>query len=90
MRFYPFVSTDKERDEEKGRSGRPFASERADEARSGIPFFSDLSYTYCSARCLDHELMTMWHSVDPMADKYPSISPRDLYKTGVGSVVKLY
>ena len=27
------------------------------------------------ARYMDHELMTMWLSVDPMADKYPSISP---------------
>ena len=24
---------------------------------------------------MDHELMTMWLNVDPMADKYPSISP---------------
>lgn len=24
---------------------------------------------------MDHELMTMWLSIDPMADKYPSISP---------------
>ncbi len=24
---------------------------------------------------MDHELMTMWLSVDPMADKYPNISP---------------
>ena len=24
---------------------------------------------------MDHELMTMWLSVDPMADKYPSLSP---------------
>jgi len=24
---------------------------------------------------MDHELMTMWLSVDPMADKYPGISP---------------
>jgi hypothetical protein len=24
---------------------------------------------------MDHELMTMWLSVDPMSDKYPSISP---------------
>ena len=24
---------------------------------------------------MDHDLMTMWLSVDPMADKYPSISP---------------
>jgi len=27
------------------------------------------------ARYMDHELMTMWLSVDPMADKYPGISP---------------
>ena len=26
-------------------------------------------------RYMDHELMTMWLSVDPMADKYPGISP---------------
>ena len=30
---------------------------------------------YFGARYIDHELMTMWLSVDPMADKYPSISP---------------
>ena len=50
MRFYSFVSTGKERDEETG-------------------------YGYFGARYMDHELMTMWLSVDPMADKYPSISP---------------
>lgn len=50
MRFYPFVSTGKERDEETG-------------------------YGYFGARYMDHELMTMWLSVDPMSDKYPSISP---------------
>lgn len=50
MRFYPFVSTGKERDEETG-------------------------YGYFGARYMDHELMTMWLSVDPLADKYPSISP---------------
>ena len=50
MRFYPFVSTGKERDEETG-------------------------YGYFGARYMDHELMTMWLSVDPMADKYPSVSP---------------
>lgn len=32
-------------------------------------------YGYFGARYMDHELMTMWLSVDPMADKYPSISP---------------
>ena len=30
---------------------------------------------YFGARYMDHELMTIWLSVDPMADKYPSISP---------------
>ena len=69
------IKYNEQRDEGKGRSGRPFASERADEARSGIPFFSDFSYTYFGARYMDHELMTMWLSVDPMSDKYPSMSP---------------
>lgn len=32
-------------------------------------------YHYFGARYMDHELMTMWLSVDPMSDKYPSISP---------------
>ena len=50
LRFYPFVSTGKERDEETG-------------------------YGYFGARYMDHELMTMWLSVDPLADKYPSLSP---------------
>ena len=50
MRFYPFVFTGKERDEETG-------------------------YGYFGARYMDHELMTMWLSVDPLADKYPNISP---------------
>ena len=27
------------------------------------------------ARYMDHELMTMWLSVDPIADKYSGISP---------------
>lgn len=49
-RFYPFVFTGKEKDEETG-------------------------YGYFGARYMDHELMTMWLSVDPMADKYPNISP---------------
>ena len=70
-----FTFTGKERDEEKERSRGPFASERADEPRSGIPYCSVYSYTYFGARYMDYELMTMWLSVDPMADKYPSISP---------------
>ena len=96
----------------KERFGKPFASERADEARSGIlnntnntvqhlqylpygePYINqhpygyserftftgkerdeETGYGYFGARHMDHELTTMWLSVDPMADKYPSISP---------------
>ena len=35
----------------------------------------ETGYSYFGARYLDHELMTAWLSVDPMSDKYPSISP---------------
>ena len=35
----------------------------------------ETGYGYFGARYMDHELMTMWLSVDPMADKYTSVSP---------------
>ena len=35
----------------------------------------ETGYGYFGARYMDHEFMTMWLSVDPMADKYPNISP---------------
>ena len=35
----------------------------------------ETGYGYFGARYMDHELMTMWLSVDPLADKYPSLSP---------------
>ena len=35
----------------------------------------ETGYGYFGARYMDYELMTMWLSVDPMADKYPNISP---------------
>ena len=35
----------------------------------------ETGYGYFGTRYMDHELMTMWLSVDPLADKYPSISP---------------
>ena len=35
----------------------------------------ETGYGFFGARYMDHELMTMWLSVDPMADKYPSLSP---------------
>ncbi|MBP5536537.1 MAG: RHS repeat-associated core domain-containing protein [Bacteroidales bacterium] len=50
VRFYPSVSSGKEKDAETG-------------------------YGHFGARYMDHELMTMWLSVDPMADKYPAINP---------------
>ena len=69
------INDSEQRDEEKEGSRGPFASERGDEPRSGMPIGSTYLYTYFGARYMDHELMTMWLSVDPMADKYPSISP---------------
>ena len=36
---------------------------------------SETGFGYFGARYMDYELMTMWLSVDPMADKYLSISP---------------
>ena len=44
----------------------PFTGKERDE---------ETGYGYFGARYMDHELMTMWLSVDPMADKYPAISP---------------
>ncbi len=35
----------------------------------------ETGYGYFGARYMDHELMTMWLSVDPMADKYLGVSP---------------
>ena len=69
------INDSEQRDEEKEGSRGPFASERGDEPRSGMPNGSTYLYTYFGARYMDHELMTMWLSVDPMADKYPGISP---------------
>ena len=36
---------------------------------------SETGFSYFGARCYDSDLMTGWLSVDPMADKYPSLSP---------------
>lgn len=35
----------------------------------------ETGFGYFGARYMDHELMTMWLSVDPMTDKYPTLSP---------------
>ena len=56
-------------------------SNRTKTMRSGGSLFTgkerdeETGYGYFGARYMDHELMTMWLSVDPMADKYPNISP---------------
>ena len=44
----------------------PFTGKERDE---------ETGYGYFGARYMDYELTTMWLSVDPMADKYPGISP---------------
>ena len=36
---------------------------------------SETGFSYFGARYYDSDLMTEWLSVDPMADKYPSLSP---------------
>ena len=42
---------------------------------TGKELDEETGYGYFGARYMDHELLTMWLSVDPMADKYPGISP---------------
>ena len=63
MPICPSSFTCKEKDEETGYGYLP---RQARQAHHG-------------ARYMDHELMTMWLSVDPMADKYPSISSYAYY-----------
>lgn len=46
----------------------------------------ETGYHYFGARYNDSELLTGWLSVDPMADKYPSMSP---YKYCAWNPVKL-
>ncbi len=62
--------------------GEPFVNQRAVGSTyserfrfTGKERDAETSYGYFGARYMDHELMTMWLSVDPLADKYPSISP---------------
>ena len=42
---------------------------------TGKELDAETGYSYFGARYLDHTLITAWLSMDPMADKYPSISP---------------
>ena len=67
MWFYPFVFTGN--DPRKGWR-IPLNEIKYNEQRD-----EETGYGYFGARYMDHELMTGWLSVDPMADKYPSISP---------------
>ena len=66
-RFYPFVFTgNAPRKGNRAPLNQINCSEERDE---------ETGYGYFGARYMDHEPMTMWLSVDPMADKCPSISP---------------
>lgn len=55
-------------------------------ASTGKERDEETGYGYFGARYLDHELMTMWLSVDPMSDKYPNMSP---YNYCAGNPIKL-
>jgi len=60
--------------------GEPYINQRTSGYNERFTFTgkerdSETGYGYFGARYMDHELMTMWLSVDPLADKYPSISP---------------
>ena len=73
--FAGFVSTDEEK-----ASGFLDSKVQRDSLFSGFVFTGkerdeETGYGYFGARYMDHELTTMWLSVDPMADKYPNISP---------------
>ena len=60
--------------------GEPFVDQRMSGYNERFTFTGkerdeETGFGYFGARYMDHELMTMWLSVDPMADKYPNISP---------------
>ena len=60
--------------------GEPYVDKRTSGYSERFRFMGkerdeETGYGYFGARYMDHELMTMWLSVDPMMDKYPSISP---------------
>ena len=60
--------------------GEPYVDQRTSGYNERFTFTGkerdeETGYGYFGARYMDHELMTGWLSVDPMADKYPSISP---------------
>jgi RHS repeat-associated protein len=60
--------------------GEPFVNERTSSYEERFTFTgkerdSETGFSYFGARYYDSDLMTAWLSVDPMADKYPNISP---------------
>ncbi len=60
--------------------GEPYINQRTTGYNERFTFTGkerdeETGYGYFGARYMDHELMTMWLSVDPLSDKYPSISP---------------
>ena len=60
--------------------GEPFVDQRMSGYNERFTFTGkerdeETGYGYFGARYMDYELTTMWLSVDPMADKYPFISP---------------
>lgn len=73
MRFYPFVSPPERMRAACDRSG---ANGKERDKETGYGYLPrQARQAHHGARYMDHELMTMWLSVDPMSDKYPSISP---------------
>ena len=71
--------------------GEPYINQRLSGYNERFTFTGkerdeETGFGYFGARYMDHELMTMWLSVDPMSDKYPSISP---YAYCVWNPVKL-
>ena len=60
--------------------GEPYINQRISGYNERFTFTGkerdeETGYSYFGARYMDHELMTMWLSVDPLSDKYPSILP---------------
>ena len=60
--------------------GEPFVNERTSSYNERFTFTgkerdSETGFSYFGARYYDSDILTGWLSVDPMADKYPGLSP---------------
>ena len=60
--------------------GEPLVNERTSSYEERFTFTgkerdSETGFSYFGARYYDSDILTAWLSVDPMADKYPSLSP---------------